>query len=128
MKPLVLVVVLALGLQAVPLSAAGADDTAGTPLTASIHRAVTTAAANSSPSTAPNPMPHRSGKAYFKRQGGGGSSMRCGGRRTEEGARKSSRTCDRHTVDSRNVRLRAAIDRRSQTAVELNRGVRPIEA
>jgi len=75
MKPLVLVVVLALGLRAVPLSAAGADDTAGTPLTASIHRAVTTAAANSSPSTAPNPMPHRSGKAYFKRQGGGGSSM-----------------------------------------------------
>jgi len=72
MKPFVLVVVLALGLQAVPLSAAGADDT---PLKASIQRAATTAAATASPSTAPNPMPHRSGKAFFKRQGGGSSTM-----------------------------------------------------
>jgi len=75
MKPLALVVVLALGLQAVPLLAAGADDTAGTPLTASIQRAATTAAATASPSTAPNPMPHRGGKAFFKRQGGGSSTM-----------------------------------------------------
>ena len=68
MKPLALAVALALGLQAVPLSAAGADGTAGAPLQASITRAVTTAAMSASPSTAPNPMPHRGGKAYSSGQ------------------------------------------------------------
>ena len=75
MKPLALAVALALGLQALPLSAAGADDTAGAPLKASIQRAATTAAMSASPSTAPNPLPHRGGKAYFKRSGGGSSMM-----------------------------------------------------
>lgn len=75
MKPFALAVALALGLQAVPLSAAGTDETAGTPLQASIQRAASAAATSASPSNAPNPMPHRGGKAFFKRSGGGSTGM-----------------------------------------------------
>lgn len=75
MKLLALAVALGLALQAVPLSAAGADETSGTPLQASIQRAASTAANPASSSTAPNPMPHRGGKAYFKRSGGSSTGM-----------------------------------------------------
>ena len=75
MKPLALAVAFALGLQAVPLSAAGADESGGAPLQASIQRAASAAATSASPSNAPNPMPHRGGKAYFKRSGGGSTAM-----------------------------------------------------
>ncbi len=75
MKAVALAVALGLALQAVPLSAAGGDETASTPLKASIQRAATTAAMSASPSTAPNRMPHRSGKAYYKRSGGGNTAM-----------------------------------------------------